>query len=108
MTVARELRSAADVATWLAAGMCLRRVVTPDDDALVAQAIMACANDLAGMPPPGAIADIAILLGGARLPMSTTIGAGEPLRAAVRAYDDPFVRQFLAKSSGGPITQEEW
>jgi phospholipid/cholesterol/gamma-HCH transport system ATP-binding protein len=32
--------------------------------------------------------------------------AGTP--AEVREHDDPFVRQFLAKSSGGPIAQEEW
>jgi phospholipid/cholesterol/gamma-HCH transport system ATP-binding protein len=25
----------------------------------------------------------------------------------VRAHDDPFVRQFVAKSSGGPFAQEE-
>src|SRR5436190_2015638 len=61
-----ELRSQADVASWLAAGLCLRRVISEDDDTAVAGAIIACASELPALPPPGVIADIAILLGGAR------------------------------------------
>ena len=90
-----ELRSNADVAAWLAAGLGLRRVVTPDDDALVEQAIIACANDLPALPPPGAIADVAVLLGGARLPMSAPIAADEAMRTAVRAYDDDVLSRLV-------------
>ncbi len=90
-----ELRTNADVATWLAAGLGLRRVVTADDDGLVAQAIMACANDLPALPPPGAIADVAVLLGGARLPMATPVAADEAMRTAVRAYDDDVLSRLV-------------
>ena len=43
----KELRTAGDVASWLAAGLLLRRVAADDADedaALVSQAIVACAN----------------------------------------------------------------
>ncbi|MBA3788728.1 MAG: hypothetical protein H0X21_08555, partial [Actinobacteria bacterium] len=61
-----ELRSQAEVAGWLAAGLCLRRVAGDDDDTAVASAIIACASELPAMPPPGVIADVAVLLAGAR------------------------------------------
>jgi hypothetical protein len=88
-----ELRTAADVATWVAAGLCLRRVpVSDDDDMLISQAILACASELGALPPPGVISDVAVLLGGARVPGTATTGQAqlgdEALRTAVRAYDD--------------------
>ena len=87
-----ELRTAADVASWVAAGLCLRRVPAADEeDTLIAQAILACASELGAMPPPGVIADVAVLLGGARVQSSpqTSAPLGEDaLRTAVRAYDD--------------------
>ena len=59
----RELRTQADVASWLAAGLALRRVPsqTDDDEHLIGQAIGACANELPALPPPGMIADVAHL-----------------------------------------------
>ena len=60
-----ELRAQADVASWLAAGLCLRRVqAETEDDITVAGSILACASELATLPPPGVIADVATLLGG--------------------------------------------
>ena len=113
-----ELRTAAEVAAWIAAGLALRRVfaVRPplaepapapsplfgapadEDDTLISQAILACASELGALPPPGVIADVAVLLGGARSPdASMPAGlapapalahAADAVRAAVRAYDD--------------------
>ena len=95
----RELRTQADVAAWLAAGLALRRVVTEDDEQVVAQAIGACANELASMPPPGMIADVAVLLGGARLPLSTPVQASDDgLRAAIRAYDDDVLARLVTNA----------
>ncbi|MEO8553206.1 MAG: hypothetical protein ABI678_24705, partial [Kofleriaceae bacterium] len=97
----RELRTQADVAAWLAAGLALRRVVTPDeaDEQVVAQAIGACANELPTMPPPGMIADVAVLLGGARLPLSTPIQSSDDgLRAAIRAYDDDVLARLVTNA----------
>ncbi|MEO6771780.1 MAG: hypothetical protein ABI467_02010 [Kofleriaceae bacterium] len=97
----RELRTHADVASWLAAGLALRRVVTPgeDDEHLVAQAIAACANELPALPPPGMIADVAVLLGGARLPLSTPAQASDDhLRAAIRAYDDDVLARLVTSA----------
>ena len=85
---AAELRAQADVAGWLAAGLCVRRVGgEPDDDVAVAGAILACASELAALPPPGVIADVATLLGGARVEAPPAV-ADEALRGALRAYDD--------------------
>ncbi|MDB4959384.1 MAG: hypothetical protein JWO36_6953 [Myxococcales bacterium] len=89
---ARELRTAADVASWLATGLVLRRVPSDDDHA---QAIIACANELASLPPPGVIADVAALLGGARLALSTPLNADDALRGAIRAYDDDVLARLV-------------
>jgi vWA domain found in the FtsH ternary systems/N-terminal helical region fused to the FtsH ternary system vWA domain len=95
----RELRTQADVASWLAAGLALRRVITEDDDALIAQAIGACANELPALPPPGMIADVAVLLGGARLPLSGPVATNEEgLRAAIRAYDDDVLARLVTNA----------
>ena len=95
----RELRTQADVASWLAAGLALRRVVTEDDDQLIASAIAACANELSSLPPPGMIADVAVLLGGARLPLSTPVQSSDDnLRAAVRAYDDDVLARLVTNA----------
>jgi len=94
----RELRTQADVAAWLAAGLALRRVLTEDDDHIVAQAIGACANELAALPPPGMIADVAVLLGGARLPLSTPITGDDSLRSAIRAYDDDVLARLVTNA----------
>ena len=98
-----ELRTAAEVASWLAVGLVLRRIVPAepaaeatgsDDHAAVARAIVVCANELPALPPPGVIADIATLLTGARLAIDASgtglaaAGADGALRAAIRAYDD--------------------
>ncbi len=94
-----ELRTQADVASWLAAGLALRRVVTEDDDQLIASAIAACANELSSLPPPGMIADVAVLLGGARLPLSTPVQSSDgELRAAVRAYDDDVLARLVTNA----------
>lgn len=95
---ARELRSAAEVARWLAVGLALRRVPGTgdhDDEAAVARAIAACANELPGLPPPGVIADLQTLLSGARPALAAPIG-DEALRAAIRAYDDDVLARLLA------------
>ena len=91
-----ELRSQADVASWLAAGLCLRRVHgEAEDDVTVAGSILACASELATLPPPGVIADVATLLGGARPQLEPPPGAGEALRAALRAYDDDVLGRLV-------------
>jgi hypothetical protein len=88
----RELRIAADVAAWLAAGLALRRV--PSDDE-IAPAILACASELATMPPPGVIADVAALLAGVRLGVGPPVAAGDAVRAAIRAYDDDVLARLV-------------
>jgi hypothetical protein len=93
--VKAELRSQADVANWLAAGLCLRRVTAEDDDTAVAGAIIACASELPAMPPPGVIADIAVLLGGARPQTDLPQAADEALRGALRAYDDDVLGRLV-------------
>jgi vWA domain found in the FtsH ternary systems/N-terminal helical region fused to the FtsH ternary system vWA domain len=92
--VINELRSAADVTTWLAAGLQLRRIA--DDDERPNHAIVACANELPTLPPSGVIADIASLLAGARIPMATPPPGDDALRAAVRAYDDDVLARLVA------------
>lgn len=86
-----ELRTASDVASWVAAGLCLRRVTTvasEDEDAAVSQAILACASELGALPPAGVIADVAALLAGARIPHGAPILGDDQLKAAVRNYED--------------------
>lgn len=90
-----ELRSQADVQNWLAAGLCLRRVISEDDDTAVAGAIIACASELPALPPPGVIADIATLLAGVRPQTEPPAIADEALRAAVRAYDDDVLGRLV-------------
>jgi len=94
----KELRTAGDVASWLAAGLLLRRVTSddPDEDAaLVSQAIVACANELSTLPPPGVIADLAVLLGGARLPLPPPVSADDAVRAGIHAYDDDVLARLV-------------
>src|SRR5687767_5042588 len=86
-----ELRTAADVASGVAAGLCLRRVAAQEseqEDATIGQAILSCASELGALPPAGVIADLAVLLGGARLPQSTPVAGDDLLKNAVRAYED--------------------
>ncbi|MGE3545670.1 MAG: hypothetical protein AB7L28_17160, partial [Kofleriaceae bacterium] len=90
----RELRTAGEVASWLAAGLMASRVEAKDSDSVVLRALSACANELPGMPPAGVIADVTGLLEGARLPAGTT-SLPEPLRAAVRAYDDDVLARLV-------------
>jgi len=113
--VTSELRNAAEVASWLAVGLALRRIVPPelaaeaggpDDDAAVARAIAVCANELPALPPPGVIADIATLLTGARPVTSgaitgatATAAADDALRTAIRAYDDDVLARLTATAS---------
>jgi hypothetical protein len=95
----KELRSQADVSAWLAAGLALRRVTVEDaDDIAVGQAISACANELAALPPPGMIADVATLLGGARLPLARPVAGDDALRSAVHAYDDDVLARLVTNA----------
>ena len=87
-----ELRSGTDVTTWLATGLLLRRV--GDNDA--SDAITACATELAALPPPGVIADIAELLAGARPISTATVVGDDALRSAIRAYDDDVLGRLVA------------
>ncbi|MEO8698568.1 MAG: hypothetical protein ABI867_00960 [Kofleriaceae bacterium] len=99
MARSAELRTAADVATWVAAGLCLRRVppaADSDDDAVVGQAILACASELGALPPAGVIADVAILLGGARIPQSAPVSGDDTLKAAVRNYEDDVLTRLAS------------
>jgi hypothetical protein len=93
-----ELRTAAEVASWLAVGLALRRIVPPepaaeagdhDDDAVVARAIAVCANELPALPPPGVIADIATLLTGARPAISAALTGTGTGTATATADDAP-------------------
>jgi hypothetical protein len=89
------------VQAWLAAGLALRRVNAPDeggDDVAIAQAISSCANELAALPPPGMIADVATLLAGARLPLSKPVAGDDALRSAVRAYDDDVLARLVTNA----------
>lgn len=91
-----ELRAQADVASWLAAGLCLRRVQgDAADDVTIGGSLLACASELATMPPPGVIADVANLLGGARPQLEPPHGAGEELKIALRAYDDDVLGRLV-------------
>ncbi len=89
-----ELRSQADVAGWLAAGLALRRVDGEVDDQVVGRAIAACASELPSLPPPAVIADIAALLGGGRPVFAQPAIGDATLRAALRAYDDDVVSRL--------------
>lgn len=97
-----ELRSAEDVASWLAVGLALRRVVAADaahdvaDIGMLGSAIVACANELSALPPPGVIADVAALLVGARPALGPPSTDDDALRTAIRAYDDDVVARLTA------------
>ena len=98
--MAAELRTVGEIASWVAAGLCLRRIPSPindtDDDATIAQAILSCASELGALPPAGVIADIAILLGGARIPQSIVVGGDDTLKAAIRNYEDDVLSRLAA------------
>lgn len=95
-TEAGELRAVDDVAAWLGAGMLLCRVpATAELDAVIAGAMVACAVELAGLPPPGMIADLAALLAGVPLPLAPALAVGGELRAAVRSYDDDVLARLV-------------
>ncbi len=86
---------------WLAAGLALRRVGLDEavhDDVAVAAAISSCANELAALPPPGMIADVATLLGGARLPLSKPVAGDDALRSAIRSYDDDVLARLVTNA----------
>jgi hypothetical protein len=94
-----ELRTPAEVGAWLAAGLMLRRVFHDDsDEDVIARAIVACAHELPSLPPPGMIADVAILLGGARLPLLEPMTGAVALRAAIRAYDDDVLSRLVVNA----------
>lgn len=92
-----ELRASDEVATWLAAGLALRRV-PGDTDGAIAASLIACASELATLPPAGVVADLATLLAGARMPAEPPALRDEHLRAALHAYDD----DVLARLVGTP------
>ncbi len=90
-----ELRSPIDVANWLAAGLCLRRIHGSNDDILVAQSIIACANDMATLPPPGVVADVVALLSGVNLPILTSPpDVSDDIRSSIRSYDDDILSRL--------------
>ncbi len=96
-----ELRTAQEVASWVAAGLCLRRVPTIEgdanaDEATIGQAILACASELGALPPAGVIADLAVLLGGARLPQAASVLGDDHLKAAVRSYEDDVLMRLAS------------
>jgi hypothetical protein len=104
-----ELRDVVEVARWLAGGLALRRIAPLEaggppgdgrwagsDDAMVADAIRACANELPALPPPGVIADIALLLAGARPVIRAANPGDDALRTALVAYDDDVVIRIAA------------
>jgi len=93
-----ELRRSDEVAAWLAAGLLLRRVVAADDDDVISRAIVACANELPALPPPGMIADVAALLGGTRLPLFEPIAGEQSLRVAIRAYEDDVLARLVGSA----------
>jgi len=116
--VTGDLRTASQVERWLELGLALRRIAPPDappaappdappdapvddaadDDGRVGRALIACANELAALPPPGVIADIATLVTGGR-PAGCPRPAGSPgsaLAAAIRAYDDDVIARLIA------------
>ena len=98
MTGARaphELRSTAEVASWLAVGLALRRVPDAGDELAIGRAIAACANELPALPPPGVIADLQALLAGRRPALAAPID-DEALRAAICAYDDDVLARLVA------------
>jgi len=109
--VTAELRTAAEVAGWLEAGLALRRIVPAgldgdagddpgdrDDEGRIMRALGACANELAALPPPGVIADVATLLTGRRLAFMERLGGGadDALQAAIRAYDDDVLARLVS------------
>jgi len=105
VTARTELRTSAEVATWVAAGLCLRRVSSTagpqgtgdaEEDAVIAQAILACASELGALPPAGVIADVASLLTGARLPQVTSVAAEDSLKIAIRAYEDDVLTRLVS------------
>ena len=98
-----ELRSLAEVTAWLASGLAVRRVPAPSGPSSLEQdvtaALLACASELPTLPPPGVIADLVMLLAGARAARGATAPAAVPdrgLRAALRAYDDDVLARLLA------------
>jgi len=94
-----ELRQPAQVAAWLAAGLMLRRVRGEgDDDDSISRAMVACANELPALPPPGMIADVAALLGGTPLPLLEPVTGADELRAAIRAYDDDVLARLVVSA----------
>jgi hypothetical protein len=92
-----ELRATADVTAWLGASLLLRRVpgLDGEDDGALATALVACAHELAALPPAGMIADVAALLAGARLPLPPAVPGDAELRAAVRGYDDDVLARLV-------------
>ncbi|MGE0547082.1 MAG: hypothetical protein AB7O24_02980 [Kofleriaceae bacterium] len=91
----QELRTAGDVASWLAVGLMASRVTSDASEQIVLRALGACAHELPGLPPPGVIADVALLLEGARLPSGMPVSLPEPLRGAIRAYDDDVLARLV-------------
>lgn len=100
MSETLELRDAGDIARWLAAGLAMRRVLPVeagrDDDERVARAIVACANELSALPPPGVIADLSSLLAGAPFTAAPFAASDDAVRGAVRAYDDDVLARLIA------------
>jgi hypothetical protein len=89
-----EIRTADEVARWLAGGLRLRRMAAATDDDPVAW-LAAAAAELPSLPPPGVIADLGALLGGVR-PAPPALPTDDSIRAAVRAYDDDVLGRLAA------------
>ncbi len=105
MAAPAELRARSEIARWLAAGLSLQRVPSPTDpegatraDSTINAALVACAGELRTLPPPGVIADLALLLDGARLVAEPAATSHDALRAALRAYDDDLLGRLASTS----------
>jgi hypothetical protein len=91
-----ELRTADEVAIWVAAGLRVRRVADRrHDDSLVDLAILACASELETLPPAGVIADLAGLVAGAELAGAASSGDAA-LLGALRTYEDDVLVRLLS------------
>ena len=87
----QELRDRAQAARWLAAGLCLPRIVPASDEELrrVATWLLATTAETPALPPAAVVADLGHLLEGRPLEL---LGSGPPLVArlskALRRYED--------------------
>jgi hypothetical protein len=95
-----ELRDRDQAERWLLGGLGLMRLSTPSADELtrVTPWLLAAVDDVPALPPAGVIADLGRLLLGRGLtlaPLHLPTSA-EPLRAALRAYEDEWLGRLAS------------